>query len=522
MKMLLAGPGTGKTTRIKEIVRAYNGSSFLILSFTTATIRDLLDGFRAEKAVINEGNCMTLHAFALKTVGHSSECILDEMDETAAEKCAKKYNTSLDDFCRVFDCMTFNQMIQEATAFIRDNEIAADGLISRDTILIVDEFQDFNQLERGLIAQLVLHANETYILGDDDQCIYEFKNANVEGIQSLFKKKTVEKIKHDNICYRCPDEVVSAMNRLIKNNHARIPKELKPSGKSGDLRIRQFRTQNQTGSGVVTEIRRIRGVDQSASVMILSPNRYALMPIIEALGNDGLEFANLLKHEVDRNLTYLVWEVKCLLSPNARHRMLYLLFLGQAMKIGFEIEREAIATNIDEAWRAVLDTARQKSGLNSRFLSLAVAGVGLDDLRAEPRYSKIFAAIPDFEQMDAAQVVDRLSASLSSVSQFDRHGVNVLTIHKSKGLQADYVFIVGVVEGMLPNTLGGLDDIEDQRRLLYVGMSRALKALYLVSTVNWQGAVIYKFDKSQFKYDHVSKEYVSKASSFISELKEVS
>jgi len=518
--MLLAGPGTGKTTRIKEIVGAYAGKSFLILSFTNATIRDLLDGFEAEKAVINEGNCMTLHAYALGIVGHSTECVLDETDKTAAAKCATKYQTSLDDFCRVFECMTFDQMIEKATAFIRDNEVAADGLVDQDTILIVDEFQDFNQLERALIGQIVTHASETYILGDDDQCIYEFKNAGIDGIQLLYRTGIVEKIKHANVCYRCPDEVVAAMNRLIEHNHRRIPKELKPNGKPGHLRISQFRTQDQTGSEVLAEIRRIRGVDQSASVMVLSSNKYALKPIIEALDNDGLEYRNLLKHEVDRNLTYLVWEIKCLLSPNTRHRMLYLLFLGQAMKIGFEIERETIATNIDEAWRAILDTAKQKSGLDSRFLDLVATGVGLDDLRAEPRYSMIFATIPGSEGMDAAQVVDRLN--VSHVSQFDRHGVNVLTIHKSKGLQADYVFIVGVVEGMLPNALKGLDDIEDQRRLLYVGMSRALKALYLASTVNWQGAVISKFDKSQFTYNHISKEYVGKASSFISELKEIS
>lgn len=520
MKMLLAGPGTGKTSWIKDIVRTNAEREFLVLSFTNATISGLLDDFAADKAHINKGNCMTLHAYALRVVGHSTECILNETDEAIAKKCAKKYEMTLEDFCRVFECITFDQMVEKATAFFRDNEVAAGGLINQNVILVVDEFQDFNRSERALIGQVAAHASETYILGDDDQCIYEFKNAGIEGIQSLYNDGTVEKIRHNNVCYRCPNEVVAAMDNLIRHNQRRVPKELKASGKSGYMRIRQFDTQAETGSAILTEIQRIRGANQDASIMVLSSNKFALRPVIEAFERTGLQYVSLLKQEVDQDLACLIWEVKCLLSSDVRQRMLYLLFMGQVKKLGFEIDRETLATSIKEAWQGVLNTAEQKSNLDPRFLELLATGINLADLGAEPRYSMIFPTTADTANLDADQVIDYLNARLSRGSHFDKHGVNVLSIHKSKGLQADYVFIVGVVEGMLPNALNGLDDIENQRRVLYVGMSRALSALYLVSTVKWDGAVTNKFDKSKFPYDWRSKSHVGAASSFISELRE--
>lgn len=519
MKMLLAGPGTGKTTRIKEIVGAYEGRSFLILSFTNATVTDLLDSLATGKTGISKRNCMTLHAYALRIVGHSNECVLDDFEETIAAKRAEKFQMSLNDFCRAFDCITFDQMIEKATSFIRDNEVAVEELIDQDTIFMVDEYQDFNQLERELIQQISARVNETYILGDDDQCIYEFKNAGIEGIQSLYDDRTVEKLENENTCFRCPDDIAIACDNLIQHNQRRVPKELKPSGKAGHLDIRQYDTQEQTGRAVLDEARRIRAVDQNSSIMILSSNKFALDPIIEAFDIGGFSYTNLLRLAVDQDQRSLVWEIRCLLSSNSKHKILYLLLIGGTRKVGFDVQRETLATSIEKAWQGIVDAAKKKTDLSPRFLELLDTSVSLNDLRGEPRYSAIFSTMPGCEDMDVDQVVDQLNANLSRVPEFDQHGVNLLTIHKSKGLQADYVFVVGVVEGMLPNATVGINDIENQRRLLYVGMSRALRGLYLVSTVKWDGAIIHKFDKSKFTYDWRSRTYVGAASSFVSELR---
>jgi superfamily I DNA/RNA helicase len=103
---------------------------------------------------------------------------------------------------------------------------------------------------------------------------------------------------------------------------------------------------------------------------------------------------------------------------------------------------------------------------------------------------------------------------------FNPAKVNVMTIHKSKGLQADNVFILGLTEGLLPNRSEGTDNLEAQRRLLYVGMTRALKRLWLISCVQWDTKDILASgaDRRQFKF--IGRDIMSgKTSSFIHEMK---
>ncbi len=106
-----------------------------------------------------------------------------------------------------------------------------------------------------------------------------------------------------------------------------------------------------------------------------------------------------------------------------------------------------------------------------------------------------------------------------SNKEFEQGKVNLMSIHKSKGLQADYVFITGLVSGILPNETKGIDTMEAQRRLLYVGMTRTLKSLHLISTVEWDGKDVHKVDISQFQYNFTKKKWRGKTSKFIEDIK---
>jgi superfamily I DNA/RNA helicase len=130
-----------------------------------------------------------------------------------------------------------------------------------------------------------------------------------------------------------------------------------------------------------------------------------------------------------------------------------------------------------------------------------------------------FTVFSDY--LDSENLEDSLKSIFKKFSpnaEFEKDAVNVMSIHKSKGLQADYVFILGLVEGVLPNKIKGLDTIEAWRRLLFVGMTRAMKHLYMISQVEWDGKYVHKMDKSQFVYNYRKKLYSGKASDFISEM----
>ena len=93
-----------------------------------------------------------------------------------------------------------------------------------------------------------------------------------------------------------------------------------------------------------------------------------------------------------------------------------------------------------------------------------------------------------------------------------------MSIHKSKGLQADVVFINGLVNGVLPNEQEGIDTVEAQRRLLFVGITRAFRNLFLLSSVEWDGKYVNKVDKSQFSYSPQQKKYDARTSTFVDEM----
>jgi superfamily I DNA/RNA helicase len=134
-----------------------------------------------------------------------------------------------------------------------------------------------------------------------------------------------------------------------------------------------------------------------------------------------------------------------------------------------------------------------------------------------PEYA-IFDDYLDYQNLQES--LKTLFKKFNPNPEFDALIVNVMSIHKSKGLQADYVFITGLVDGVMPNKVRGLDTIEAQRRVLFVGMTRAIKCLYMISQVEWDGKYIFRLDKAQFQYNFRKKIYFGKASSFITEMKQ--
>ena len=217
MKILLAGPGTGKTTKIKTLIAEdyAKAEKIKVISFTNATVNDLTESFGDNPNVF----CSTLHKFAL-TLNHLPE--LHIIDNSIEKKILLALSDKIEiDFltlCGQVKCITFDEMISSCVSFIKANPAYAEDKIGKLDLLLIDEFQDFNPDEQKLVMLASKLASETIILGDDDQSIYGFKDADPEGIITLFNDDQVEKIPHENICYRCPDTVVDYCIALLKNN----------------------------------------------------------------------------------------------------------------------------------------------------------------------------------------------------------------------------------------------------------------------------------------------------------------
>ena len=114
-----------------------------------------------------------------------------------------------DRLCDHLSVTTFDQMIGRFVNYAKANKTYLQKELSKYSTLIVDEYQDFNPNEQGLIDLIIEAIGEVYILGDDDQCIYDFKDASNKRIIELHNDASHEKVDHEHKCYRCPDVVIN-------------------------------------------------------------------------------------------------------------------------------------------------------------------------------------------------------------------------------------------------------------------------------------------------------------------------
>lgn len=515
MEVLLAAPGTGKTTKIKSIIddRFKDASNILVLSFTNATINDLNENFKKYDRV----KCYTLHKYALLINHLPHNHILCDLEISLLEKFAEKVRLSFDELCEQLDCMTFEMMISSSISFIKDNPAYAEEKIGTIDLLVVDEFQDFNDVERNLLFLLFSFATNIIVLGDDDQSIYSFKNADPEALIELYNNPLNTKIAHDHICYRCPDEVVDSSSALITKNSIRVHKEWHKSKRTGELRVLQGKSHVSISKYIIDQLGELNRLKERESILILCSVKIASYPIVEAIAEKGIEYVDFLRKDIDKQEYYLIWWLR---SIYGKHQLLNIIFIICYHRLYSKIK-------LIEKFKEHFKNTSDYNGLLTTILSYN---------STLPPYSKYILKSPDIKEfikennefkkfnqfLDNGEIsdsVEEIVKNYNKPAKFDSTKINIMTIYKSKGLQADNVFILGLTEGLLPNRNEGTDNIEAQRRLLYVGMTRAIKRLWLISCVEWETKDIFgsKADKTQFKFR--GKEImVGKTSSFINEM----
>ena len=509
MKILLAGPGTGKTTNIKQIIESKeNIASVLVISFTNATVEDL------KKSLSPIGlpfeNCMTLHKFAVKYNHDKSRHVLDMLEIDEISKIAKATEIGFSNLCDYLSATTFDQMIARFVSYAKANPEYLKDKLSKYSILIVDEYQDFNKNEQELIDLLVGIMSETYILGDDDQCIYDFKDADNEKIISLHSDTAHEKIEHEHKCYRCPDVVVDSATNLIKNNTKRVDKKWEKTGKAGNLIQKQFLSNTDTADYILVEVKKVLETTTDDKVLILSPVRFLVESIAEKLTKSGIDYRNYFIAKVDPELIIKSWILRTLFG---KYKYLNLVLIGYKVlasrKKFYETVKEQYASgqNFEELFD-VIKSKMPTEGKNT--------------------YSEVYMALQDpyfqcledyFNKAEGESVEEKLENLFVLVGENVEKRVSIMTIHKSKGLGAEHVFMIGLIEGIIPNRGRGNDTIESQRRLFYVGMTRAKKDLHLISSINLEGKYVNTVNKDDFKFDTRSRLWKGKASRFVEEIK---
>ncbi len=508
MKILLAGPGTGKTTNIKNIIQSKpNLDGVLIISFTNATVEDL------KKSLIPIGvspeNCMTLHKFAVKYNHDKSRHVLDMLEIGELSQISKSTSIGFDDLCNFFSATTFDQMIARFVSYAKSNPAYLKDKLSAYSVLIVDEYQDFNKNEQELIDLLVDVMRESYILGDDDQCIYDFKDADNDKIISLHSDPSHEKLEHEHKCYRCPDSVVDSATKVIKNNTKRVDKKWEKTGKAGTIVQKQFTSNGNTADYVLSEVQKVLGASTDEKVLILSPVRFLVEDLTNLLDSSGIEYKNYFVAKVEPEIIKKSWVLRSLFG---KHKYLNLVLIGYSVlssrKKFYETIKKHYASGQDFSELFSVVASKLPNEAKATYADIATA-------LQEP----YFLDLADFYNNAEGDTEDEKLENLFVLIEEDvEKRVNIMSIHKSKGLGAEHVFMIGLIEGVIPNRAKGNDTIESQRRLFYVGMTRAKNALHLISSIGIEGRHVNTVNKDDFRFDFRSRLWKGKASRFIEEI----
>lgn len=409
--------------------------------------------------------------------------------------------------------MLIGEVVPEAYRFLRTNP-QSDALIAFDHV-IVDEYQDLNALEQQLLDLLSEHGS-LCISGDDDQSIYRVRYANPEGIRAFLNRDDVET--HPiQTCGRCPESILAIANFLIQCAPGRDKETLTPieDASPGSVSIVQWHDTDAEVDGIVAAVAQDVTSEKWDPGQILVLTNWAEMGrrIRNRLSELGIPARSYFREEALRSdeSREALSLLRLTIDDNDLPSIRVLLGLGDATGRSDAYRRLLAFCDANSlAPKTVLEklAAGERLKLNVRALterfSRAIARVGqLKDLPLPDLVDVILPADSDAlvdlravaldALIEAETPADLLGSVIEAITQDDVPQnpalVRVMSLHKSKGLTANSVYIVAAVDGVLP-TIHETDSLEyeaafaEGRRLFYVAVTRSASDLTISSSVS--------------------------------------
>jgi DNA helicase II / ATP-dependent DNA helicase PcrA len=531
--IILAGPGTGKTkvltSRIADLIqkRNINPGSILAITFTNKAAGEMKErlSIMLDKQILNDFRIFTFHAFGLSVIKEylansgKTDCItvIDEDDkeqilsgidvgksniaetsdkiseikqsliseaaigDTVFTEIFKKYNLIL----RESGAFDFDDLVSFPVHIFQDHPDILSEYRKRIQWVLVDEYQDINFAQYRMIRMLMPgQASNLFVIGDPDQAIYGFRGADVKFIQMFrddYKDAAVFKLKKS---YRCTDSILKASGNVLKTDQKLLEGlqrgiRIKISENATDKSEAEYvaRTIEKMIGGVgffsidsqVTEGNKDEEIESLSDFAILCRISRQMAPIEKALKDHNIPYQkigenSILKQEPVKSVLDVYRVVSTPGNTFLKSRLLKKKIINETslpqlieMTDGKNPVRklEIIINNLfqnhfDEHKFMVpilIDIAEQYNSNEEGFLQYILLGTGIDTWKPKAE------------------------------------AVNLMTLHASKGLEFKCVFITGCEENLIPYSMFEKKhtDPEEEKRLLYVGMTRAKYYLFLTN-----------------------------------------
>jgi DNA helicase-2/ATP-dependent DNA helicase PcrA len=335
----------------------------------------------------------------------------------------------------------FEDLLEAAIRLFTEDDRARETFRAQYRAFTVDEYQDVNLLQQSLLDLWLGDRDDLCVVGDDYQSIYSFTGASPEhllGVPARFPQALVVRLEEN---YRSTPQVLALANKLVPNLGG-AEKTLRPTLNDGDEPVvRPYPSSEEEGAAIVAEIRRLGAPLEE--IAILARTNARLTDFEELLHQAGIPFqgASLLQRDAARRITR-------------------------------RLERST-----EDAAAAV-----RAAALDSGWVEQLPDKLGERELVRQTDLARIVRLAADFDG-DAASFVADLRRRFDSGGDGAR-GVNLLTLHRAKGLEFEAVFIPRLQEKELPSKQARTpEEIAEERRLLYVGLTRAKRILW----VTWSG-----------------------------------
>ena len=425
--------------------------------------------------------------------------------------------------------LDFEDMLSLTYELLSERSDILKAVQNRYRYILVDEFQDINFLQYNIIKLMAGEKQNITVVGDDDQSIYRFRGARPEimlGFERDFRN--VKKVFLD-INFRSSTQIVNASTKLISFNSKRFPKSFKAkNGDGAPVSLIEFKNPFLEVNSIIKDIKDyIKSGQDINNIAVLYRTNLSPRLLIERLMRNNIPFTirdaipNLFDHWVAKDI---ISYIKLAINMGDKSDLLRI-----SNKPNRYISRDSLSSsraNIE----TLFDYYDDKSYMIKRIVELrehlrtiknlkpATALRYIRNVVGYDEYIEEYCDMNGVESDDCYSILGDLENSAAEYNTFNDwfvhmdeykdeliearkksnendKGVRLMTFHSSKGLEFDIVYIIDVNEGSVPyKKAKGIDEIEEERRMFYVAMTRARKKLFICYCVENFGKSIGKSD----------------------------
>ena len=424
------------------------------------------------------------------------------------------------------NAIDFDDIINFCLKIFDQNEDILSYYSSKFKYILVDEYQDTNKSQFTLVRNLAKANGNITVVGDNDQGIYSFRGADISNILNFekdFKGTEIIKLEQN---YRCTGNILKIANSVIKNNETKYEKKLWTENDVGNLpKVYSADNEYDEGTYIVDQIEHLKRQEKYeysdfAVLYRMNTQSRAIEDILRREGipykivgglkfyerkeiKDIISYLRLVHNTSDNlSLTRIINEPKRGIGKTSLDNITDLAIQNETSM--YEIIKNADSFGLNRVFLNsrefinLIEEAREKkdkitiSELIKFLLKKSGYTKALEDentIEAENRIENLeefLTVAMEFEKEEASNTLQDFLEGMTLSSDIDnvdetQESVTLMTLHSAKGLEYPVVFLVGMEEGIFPGyrSIGEQKDLEEERRLCYVGITRAKEHLYL-------------------------------------------